>query len=124
MKLVAIVAFYEASVDEVTLSNDVLNNARTCLQYILPQRLNQNFRRVLTLLRPLTNHDALRKEILTAEVIKTFMGLLDNVLLYPEADFGQTMDALASLLKHEDLEIPLFEGSRPSLMLAGQGNKL
>ncbi|KAF8833616.1 hypothetical protein BDN67DRAFT_985910, partial [Paxillus ammoniavirescens] len=100
VKLVAIVAFYEASVDEVTLSEDVLNNARTCLQDILPRRSNQNFRRALALLRPLADHTALREDILTADVIKIFMGLLDDVLRYPEADFGQTMDALASLLKY------------------------
>ncbi|KAF8835349.1 hypothetical protein BDN67DRAFT_440544 [Paxillus ammoniavirescens] len=32
------------------------------------------------------------------------------------------MDALGCLLKHEDLKIPLFERSRPSLMLAGQAS--
>ncbi|KIJ11753.1 hypothetical protein PAXINDRAFT_15336, partial [Paxillus involutus ATCC 200175] len=158
VKLVAIVAYYEASIDDatpsndvvnevtvsqdavkeaipskdteatstkhvvnqVTLSEDVLKNARTCLQDILSRRTDRNCRRVIALLRPLTDHEALRKEILTAEVIKTFMGLLDDVLLYPGPDFGQTMDAFACLLQHEDLKIPLFEDSRPSLMLAGQ----
>jgi hypothetical protein len=87
-------------VNQVTLSEDVLKNARTCLQDILSQRSDRNCRRVLALLRPLTDHEALRKSILTADVIKTFMGLLDDVLRYPGPDFGQTMDALGCLLKH------------------------
>ncbi|KIJ09526.1 hypothetical protein PAXINDRAFT_172463 [Paxillus involutus ATCC 200175] len=148
VKLVAIVAYYEASVDEatvskdvakevtslkdtevtsskhvvnqVTLSEDVLKNARTCLQDILSRRSDRNYRRVIALLRPLTDHEALRKSILTADVITTFMGLLDQVLRFPGPTFSQTMDALGCLLKHEDLDIPLFERSRPLLMLAGQ----
>jgi hypothetical protein len=133
--------------DDTALSEDVdkrvtpsKNEARKCLKDILSNRSDSNCGRVLALLRPLADHEVLRKSFLTEDVIECFMKLLDLVLGDPRTDFDHVMDALGCLLKHgtsvlhhvfrisvnqckEDLNIPLFERRRSS-MLAGNGNSL
>ncbi|KAF9227032.1 hypothetical protein BS17DRAFT_442811 [Gyrodon lividus] len=124
MKLVTIVAYLEASDhEEIDLPEDVLLEAKDCFKNILSKRQDTDCRRVLSLLRPMTNHEVLRQSILTVDVIKIFIRLLDDSIYRPEPNFSQVMDGLACLVKCGDVQTIVFDGLRKSpllLMLAGR----
>ncbi|KIK91917.1 hypothetical protein PAXRUDRAFT_13519 [Paxillus rubicundulus Ve08.2h10] len=79
VKLVAIVTYHEASVDEGTVSKGVEKEV-TSPKHVINQVSGDVLKNVQTCLQ---DHEALRKSIPTADVIKTFMALRDHVLRYP-----------------------------------------
>ncbi|KAF8554223.1 hypothetical protein OG21DRAFT_1115422 [Imleria badia] len=120
VRLVTIVAYYEASRDpdahsksraqpHAELSPDVFDDAKNCLRDILAAHKHRDGPRVVALLRPLTKHQMLRERILTQDVLETLVNLLDVIVTQPGGNFGQAMDGLNCLLQCEDTRPILIE---------------
>ncbi|KAF8554212.1 hypothetical protein OG21DRAFT_1522574 [Imleria badia] len=108
VRLVTIVAYYEAAFDEesntsaitsqIQLPQEVLDDAKATFRGILSARKHRDCPRVVALLRPLTRHQVLRRQILTPDVLQIFMELLDQIISQPGGTFAQAMDGLDCLL--------------------------
>ncbi|KAF8554217.1 hypothetical protein OG21DRAFT_1115140 [Imleria badia] len=114
VRLVTIVAYYEAAFDEesntsaitsqIQLPQEVLDDAKATFRGILSARKHRDCPRVVALLRPLTRHQVLRRQILTPDVLQIFMELLDQIISKPGGTFAQAMDGLDCLLNCEELQ--------------------
>ncbi|KIJ60018.1 hypothetical protein HYDPIDRAFT_190199 [Hydnomerulius pinastri MD-312] len=112
VKLIAIVACFEASEGQVKLSKDIYDSAREYLK-VLAERKHRDCTRVLALLRPLTKHDELRESLLTPDVVTHFVTFLDSMLKdrrgQPGENFIHVMDGLVCLLQCDALRDNLIK---------------
>ena len=85
---------------EETFSAEVFANAmQSLLEFIRTDY--QHLPWVLALLRPFAKHTKLRDSILTRDVVKAFLQLVDDVtsIQGPREHFADVMDALLSLVE-------------------------
>ncbi|KIJ59906.1 hypothetical protein HYDPIDRAFT_118022 [Hydnomerulius pinastri MD-312] len=118
VKLIAIVAYFEASEDEVRYQPRVLDVAKAVFKLKLTATSSEDRIGVITLLRPLTKYRALRESLLSPDVIEGFLELLDKILKdnhYPI--FGDVMECLACLLECDDLSGNLIKELRANPFL-------
>ncbi|KAG9309255.1 hypothetical protein JVU11DRAFT_10738 [Chiua virens] len=120
VRLVTIIAYYEASCGpdtlpespaptHIKLSQDIFDDAKQSLRAILAAHKHRDGPRVVALLRPLTRHPVLRERLLTEEVLETLVTLLDAIVSQSGGNFGQAMDGLICLLQCEDTRKTIIE---------------
>ncbi|KAF8445048.1 hypothetical protein L210DRAFT_3061081 [Boletus edulis BED1] len=112
VRLVAIVAYYEASCDPdapkshasppIGLPQDMFLDAKECLKDILAAHMPRDGPRVVVLLRSLTKHQILRERILSLSILEPVVELFDAIIEQQTESFGQAMDCLSCLLQCED----------------------
>jgi hypothetical protein len=91
---------------QIQLRQEVFDDAKACFRRILAERQHRDCPRVVALLRPLTRHEILRQQILTPDVLQTFMELLDQIISTPGGNFVRAMDGLDCLVNCGALCLP------------------